>query len=187
MTFDFYDFIDAILKGTSIFFIVYLIGYSTFLFLSVVVGASELYRKKRQERLKNTLMEDYYVPISIIVPAYNEEVTVVETVRSLLALDYKLYEIIVVDDGSGDKTAERLIEAFNMHRIRRPVRRQVPCNKEKAVYETLSERVPITLVSKENGGKADALNMGINVSRFPYFICMDADSMLQYDSLTKIS
>ena len=187
MTFDFYDFIDALLKGTSIFFIVYLIGYSTFLFLSVVVGASELYRKKRQERLKNTLMEDYYVPISIIVPAYDEEVTVVETVRSLLALDYKLYEIIVVDDGSGDETAARLIEAFHMHRIRRPVRRQVPCNKEKAVYETLSEKVPITLVSKENGGKADALNMGINVSRFPYFICMDADSMLQYDSLTRIS
>ena len=92
MTFDFYDFIDAILKGTSIFFIVYLIGYSTFLFLSVVVGASELYRKKRQERLKNTLMEDYYVPISIIVPAYNEEVTIAQTVRSLLNLDYRTHQ-----------------------------------------------------------------------------------------------
>ncbi len=187
MSAEVYEIIDVILNVCSVFFLVYLIGYSTFLFASVVAGASALYQKKRQERLKNTLMEDYYVPISIIVPAYNEEVTVVETVRSLLALDYKLYEIIVVDDGSKDETATKLIEAFDMHRIRRPMRRQVPCKRAEFVYECISEKVSITLVRKENGGKADALNMGINVSKFPYFICMDADSMLQHDSLARIS
>lgn len=62
------------------FFVIYLIGYSTFLFLSVVVGASELYEKRMDEKMKGTLRHDFYIPISIIVPAHNEEMTVVDTV-----------------------------------------------------------------------------------------------------------
>lgn len=93
------DAIKVFFNGVGIFFILYLIGYSTFLFLSVVVGASTLYRTRQQVMLKNILEKNYYVPVSIVVPAYNEELTVVETVRSLLALDYNVYEIIVVDDG----------------------------------------------------------------------------------------
>ena len=94
-----FEFVKALLDVINVFFIVYLIGYSTFLFLAVVVGSSDLYYNRRKERLKNSLNQNYYVPVSIIVPAHNEEVTVVETVRSLLALDYKLYEILGIDDG----------------------------------------------------------------------------------------
>lgn len=180
------DIIKTFLDGVGVFFVIYLIGYSTFLFLAVVVGSSSLYRKRRQEKLKNTLFQDYYVPITIVVPAYNEEVTVVETVRSLLALDYRSYEIIVVDDGSKDTTSQKLIEAFDMHLIRRPIRRQIECQPEEFVYESTAQKVPLTLIRKKNGGKADSLNMGINAARYPYFICMDADSVLQYDSLQKI-
>ena len=93
-----YDGIKLFLEWVGYFFIAYLIGYSTFLFLSVVVGSLELYKHRRQEMLKSILPSDYYLPISIIVPAYNEEVTVVDTVRSLLTLEYRAYEIIVVDD-----------------------------------------------------------------------------------------
>lgn len=71
--------IKVFLNGVGIFFIAYLIGYSTFLFLAVVVGASTLYRTRQQTMLKNILDQNYYVPVSIIVPAYNEELTVVET------------------------------------------------------------------------------------------------------------
>ncbi|MBQ9134373.1 MAG: glycosyltransferase family 2 protein [Clostridia bacterium] len=163
-----------------------MIGYSSFLFLAVVIGSSELYKKRQQEKLKNTLLQDYYIPISIIVPAYNEEVTVVETVRSLLALEYTLYEIIVVDDGSTDTTSQKLIEAFHMHPIRRPIHRKISCLPEEFVYETAAQKVSLTLIRKKNGGKADSLNMGINACRYPYFICMDADSVLQHDSLSKI-
>lgn len=174
------------LEGVNIFFILYLVGYATFLFLSIVIGISVLYQKKEEERLKNTLSKDYYVPVSILVPAYNEEVTVVDTVKSLLNLDYPLYEIVVVDDGSKDDTAKRLIEHFNMYHVPRPIHKKIKCQPEEAIYETLDTCIPITLVRKKNGGKADALNMGINVSQYPYFICMDADSVLQYDSLKKI-
>ena len=178
--------VKNMLDWVNVFFILYMIGYSTFLFLAVVIGSSELYKKRQQEKLKNTLLQDYYIPISIVVPGYNEEVTVVETVRSLLALEYKLYEIIVVDDGSKDATSQKLIDAFHMHPIRRPIQRKIPCQPEEFIYETTVQKVPLTLIRKKNGGKADALNMGINACRYPYFICMDADSVLQYDSLSKI-
>ena len=182
-----YDCIKLFLTIVGYFFIAYLIGYSTFLFLSVIVGSLDLYKRNRQEKFKSILPTDYYLPISIIVPAHNEEITVVDTVRSLLALDYRSYEIIVVDDGSSDATSEVLAEAFDMHVVHRPIRRRIECRREERVYETSAQKVPLTLIRKENGGKADALNMGINASTFPYFICMDADSVLQYDSLRRIA
>ena len=182
-----HDGIKLFLTIVGYFFIAYLIGYSTFLFLSVIVGSLDLYKRNRQEKFKSILPTDYYLPISIIVPAHNEEITVVDTVRSLLALDYHSYEIIVVDDGSSDATSEVLAEAFDMHVVHRPIRRRIECRREECVYETSAQKVPLTLIRKENGGKADALNMGINASTFPYFICMDADSVLQYDSLRRIA
>ena len=180
------DFIQFFLLCVEAFFVLYMVGYASFLFLSVTVGSSELYTAKRRNALKNELENDYYIPVSIIVPAYNEGITIETTVRSLLALEYRLYEIIVVDDGSSDDTVRILQEKFQMTRVGRPIQRRVPCQPEVAVYETHRWKVPITLVCKKNGGKADALNMGINVSAYPYFLCMDADSVLQYDSLEKI-
>ena len=180
------DFIQLFLRCVEFFFILYMVGYASFLFLSVTVGSSTLYAAKRRNALKNELSNDYYVPVSVIVPAYNEEVTIEATIRSLLALDYRLYEIIVVDDGSSDRTSETVQHAFGMRRIDRPIQQRIACQPQEAVYETRSWKVPITLVRKKNGGKADALNMGINVSSYPYFLCIDADSVLQRDSLDKI-
>ena len=174
------------LECVNLFFIIYLIGYSSFLFLSVVAGAIELYRSYRLEQLHNKLWQSYYIPVSILVPAYNEEVTVKDTVTSLLNLDYKLYEIIVIDDGSKDKTSQVLIDAFHMERVARPIRHLIQCQPEEDVYECPNQKVPITLIRKKNGGKADSLNAGINAARYPWFICMDADSILQHDSLEKI-
>jgi len=180
------ELIKQIFDTIGVCFIVYLIGYSTFLFLSVVVGATTLYKRKMQDRLMNKFSENYFVPITIVVPAYNEEVTVVQTVKSLLTLNYNLYEIVVVDDGSKDTTSQQLIEAYNMHPVRRPIHRSIACQPEEFIYESLEQKVPLTLIRKKNGGKADALNMGINAAQYPYFICMDADSVLQYDSLKKL-
>ena len=170
------------------FFVLYLVGYSSFLFISVIVGGNEIFEGTKKRRLRNEIHHDYYVPISVVVPAYNEEVTIVETIRSLLNLDYRIYEIIVVNDGSKDGTGELVAETFQLRQVNRPIRRQLPCAELRSVWEgTGADRVPITLINKANGGKADSINAGINASQYPYFVCMDADSILQRDSLSMIA
>ncbi|MCL2816717.1 MAG: glycosyltransferase family 2 protein [Oscillospiraceae bacterium] len=180
------EIIFSFLYGVSIFYITYLLLYATFLFCSVAVGAFKLYKRDRMIRLRNELKHDFYIPISIIVPAYNEEVTIVDSVNSFLKLEYRLYEIIVVDDGSKDNTAKELIEAFNIPLFNRPIQLKLKCQPAIEIYETHVGNVKLTLIRKINGGKGDALNMGINASQYPYFICVDADSMLQRNSLEKI-
>lgn len=180
------DWVKDVFYGIDLFFVIYLLGYSTFLLLSVTIGAIVLYEQHEKKKLYNFIEQDHYVPVSIIVPAYNERLTVMDTVQSLLQLDYALYEIVIVDDGSTDGMSERLVEYFNMERLYRPIRKKIPCEAEQAVYITCKQKVPITLICKNNGGKADALNMGINASKYPYFICMDADSVLQSDALRNI-
>lgn len=180
--------VKTILYYVEIFFVLYLLGYSTFLFLSVVVGGSELFENVKRKRLRNEIKHDFYVPITVVVPAYNEEVTICKTVESLLNLDYRIYEIVVVNDGSKDETAQRVIEHFQLHEVKRPIRKQLLCQDKLSVYENaIGAQIPITLINKVNGGKADAINMGINASRYPYFVCMDADSILERDALKKIA
>ena len=180
------SFIERFMKVVEIFFIFYILAYSSYLFLSVITGAWHLYKKSRMSMLYNELKHDYYVPVSIIVPAYNEEVTIIDSIRSLIELDYQLYEIIVVDDGSTDKTSERLIQAFDLKLVNRPIHMVLRCKSHSKIYEGKAGRVKITMINKLNGGKGDALNMGINASEFPYFLSVDADSTLQSDSLEKI-
>lgn len=178
--------IKIFMDGVSVFFLLYLLVYASYLFLSVTVGAYKLYKLDKMRSIKNELKHDYYFPISILVPAHNEEVTILDSVRSLLNLKYKLYEIIVVDDGSNDSTSQVLIDYFHMRPVDRPIRKAIPCQPQEVVYGAVDTKVKLTLIRKKNGGKGDALNMGINASRFPYFICMDADSILQSDSLERI-
>ena len=182
------DTVKTILYYAQIFFVIYLIGYSTFLFLSVIVGGNELFEDIKKTKLRNVIRHDYYVPVSIIVPAYNEEVTILDTIKSLSQLDYKIYEIVVVNDGSKDDTGKVVEETLNLKQVIRPIRRQVESKDAESIFEGFvgKHRIPITLINKINGGKADSINMGINASKYPYFVCMDADSILQRDSLTNI-
>jgi len=179
------DFLRGSLYFVGAFYMIYLIIFATFSFLAVSVGAYRLYVRDRMLRFKNNLGH-VDLPISVLVPAYNESVTVVKSVNSLLDLDYQQYEIIVIDDGSKDDTAQKLIDHFNMKPVNRHINRELDCQPEEAIYEKTIKGIDITLVCKKNGGKGDALNMGINVSRYPYFLCMDADSALQKDSLKEI-
>lgn len=181
------DIAERFLEGVGCFFIIYLLIYTSYLFLSVVVGAWQLYQRELRSQVSNELKHDYYLPVSILVPAYNEEVTIADSIKSLLNLDYRLYEIIVIDDGSSDNTVKEVVETFGLEKVERPIHMELKCRPQKAIWEGTHGRISITLISKENGGKGDALNMGINASKFPYFLCLDADSMLQRDSLEKIA
>ncbi|MCL2378029.1 MAG: glycosyltransferase family 2 protein [Defluviitaleaceae bacterium] len=179
------NFFEQVVFFASIFFIVYLLIYATFTFMAVAVGAYNLRARDRMQMLKNELKHTT-IPISIIVPAYNEAAVIVNSIRSLLALDYRHYEIVVVDDHSADNTSQLLIDEFNMKPYNRPINSVLECKPHISVHEQKVGNVNLTLIRKHNGGKSDALNMGINACRYPYFICMDADSFLQKDSLEKI-
>jgi cellulose synthase/poly-beta-1,6-N-acetylglucosamine synthase-like glycosyltransferase len=123
-------------------------------------------------------------PISILVPAYNEERTIVPAIRSLLALEYPYFEVIVVDDGSRDHTIAAIDAAFDLQAAARASENAVPHKPLRGVFS--SSRAPrLIVVAKENGGKADAMNAGINVSRSPLFCAIDADSLLERDALLR--
>ncbi len=178
--------VKELLKYVSYFFIFYMLFYSTFLFISALIGSIRLFKNRYRDRMHNTIKHDYYNPVSIIVPAYNEEKVIVSNINSLLNLNYRLYEIIIVNDGSSDDTIKTILENFDLTRVDKPYNYQIKTKPVKAIYEGIVNNVTITLVDKENGGKSDSLNTGINISRFPYFLAMDADSILQKDSLEKM-
>ena len=123
-------------------------------------------------------------PIAVLAPAFNEEVTIVESITSLLALQYPDFEVIVINDGSKDGTLQRLIDHFQLSRVERFYDRWVMHQPIRGLYA--SERLPrLLVIDKENGGKSDALNAGINVARAPLFCSIDADSLLEPDALLR--
>lgn len=180
--------LEKIVDFINLFFMYYIFIYAIIFFVSTVYSIIDLYEFNLKKRFNNTINiydKKNYTPVSILVPAYNEEKTILKCIDSLLALDYPEYEIIIVNDGSKDKTLEVLIDRFSLKEVQRPIRKSINCKKIFNIYEGF-EKVNITLINKENGGKADALNMGINASIYPLFLTLDADSILQKDSLSNI-
>ena len=182
--------LKLIIDAINIFFFYYVFIYAIVFFISTISSVLELNEDRHKRKYFNKLSiksNENYVPVSILVPAYNEESTVADCIESLAHQDYPDYEIIVIDDGSSDNTSSVVVDRFNLKKVARPIRRLVNCRKEESIYEgVINNKIKITLVKKENGGKADALNMGINISNYPLFISLDADSILQKDSLTNI-
>lgn len=124
-------------------------------------------------------------PIAMIVPVYNEELNVVESVQSILSLEYPNFEVIVVNDGSKDKSLARLIEAFKLTRFERPYEQALAHAEILGLYSSpVNDR--LFVVDKLNGGKADAQNAGINVCRAPIFCVIDGDSILEPDALLRV-
>lgn len=180
------EFTRTILEIIEVFFVSYLIGYAIILMSSIILGSVSIYERKRKKELNNIINYDKDLKISIIVPAYNEEITIIETIESLVNVNYKDYEIIIVDDESEDNTSEKVIKHCNLQKVERFIINKIKTKPIKSIYEGVYKDVPIILVKKENGGKADSLNVGVNVSDYPWFICIDADSILQEDALQKI-
>lgn len=158
-------------------------GYIT---LSIISLFSLL--RTEQEKAFSELPQAYAQlepPISILVPAYNEEATIAASIRSLLQLSYSEFEIIVINDGSKDATMAVLLHEFAMLPFPEAYRVQLKTKPLRAIYR--STRYPnLRVIDKDNGGKADSLNAGINASRFPLFCGVDADSILQRDSLQRV-
>lgn len=124
-------------------------------------------------------------PATIIMPAWNEQEVVVESVRSILKTDYPGLEVFVVDDGSTDETLARLIHAFDLVKMDLIYRSRMATQAVRGFYA--NPRIPnLLVISKENGGKPDALNVGLNMCRTPYFCTLDTDCILEPDALLRL-
>ncbi len=156
------------------------------LLLSAILN---LYRQTKYWKIQDNdfLFTPGVVPsIAVIAPAYNEEKTVVESVNSLLTLVYPDYQVIVVNDGSADDTIGVLKEEFQLIRIDRQPEGNLSTAPVRGIYQSpLNSR--LLVVDKENGGKADALNCGINYGEKEFVCSIDSDSLLEPDSLLRMT
>ncbi|HVP89672.1 MAG TPA: glycosyltransferase [Terriglobales bacterium] len=180
--------LDFLFHAVSAGILAFFLLINTFYLLFVVLSLVGLFRYQRLTsyvRMKEIFSLPLAKPISIIVPAYNEGPNILESVRSLLALEYPLFEVIVVNDGSTDGTLAKLIEAFELRKTNRVFRRVVESAPVRAIYVSPIEP-KLVVIDKVNGKKADAMNAGLNVARYPLFCALDADSILDRDALLKV-
>jgi len=131
------------------------------------------------------LQSDMTWPISILVPAHNEEKNIVESIRSLQLVNYGEFEIIVINDDSTDRTLAKLIEAFELRRVDKVYRKSLTTQQVRGIYGSLTHS-NLLVIDKERGGKSDALNAGINLARFPLFCSVDADSIIEDNALLRV-
>ena len=182
--------LEFVVDSINYFFMIYIVIYAIIFFISTISSIIELEKNRVYRKYEYTFglkSEENSIPISILVPAYNESQTIIDCIESNIYLDYPEFEIIVINDGSTDEMGELVRQHFKLKEINRPIKRVVPCQKEISIYEgKIREGINLILINKVNGGKADALNMGINVAKYPLIVCLDADSVLQYDSLSEI-
>lgn len=176
-----------LLEGAQWFFLFYFILINAVYLLLNVLSIIYI-RKYTQERDIDEIPPFYsaYAPsISLIVPAYNEEITIVTSIQSLFQILYPDYEIIVVNDGSKDNTLDVLIREFELIQLPESYTKSLHTEKINAVYVS-SGHYNLRVIDKENGGKADSLNAGIALSENTLICCVDADSILQPDSLMRV-
>lgn len=171
-----------------------ILTYSIVLLLFYLFIAVYSFGETRRYLLKNKFT-DYrllassaqFPSVSILAPAYNEASTIVENVKSLISLYYSNLEIVIINDGSKDDTLARVMEAYDMEKVDFYVNYKIPTKNVRGVYKS---RNPVyknlLVVDKENGGKADALNVGINTSSHDYVVCIDVDCILEQDAILKI-
>lgn len=170
--------------------------YATLLALIYLALMLISYYNTVRYRYRYTVREEEYLRdfpdqapgISIVAPAFNEEVIISDSVNSLMSLNYPNYEVVIVNDGSTDRTLEIMIDEFELEEVPYYYVYKVTCRPVKRV---LRSRNPIynrlIVVDKENGGtKADAMNAGVNVAQYDYFINTDVDCILAEDTLSKI-
>ncbi len=166
---------------------VVLLGF--YLFIAIYsIGETRRYLRKSSFTDYSLMAVSENIPsISILAPAYNEGATIIENVRSLLSVHYNKVELILINDGSKDDTLAKLIHAYELELVPYLVHNYIATKQVRAIYKS---RNPVykklIVVDKENGGKADALNVGVNIASNDYIVCIDVDCILEQDSMLKL-
>ena len=183
-------FVSLALSALDVVVVGYVLLFFAINFVFILVSRAHIGGDLAREHVHPALGREQgrFLPhITLLVPAYNEEVTICESVKSLLRLRYPSFEVVICNDGSKDRTVEVLLRAFHFVRTEIDYDEQLACAKIRGFYEVRGKLPPgltrLVLIDKENGGKADALNACINVAQGEYVTSMDADSLLTPDAL----
>lgn len=183
---------NEFIRILTVFNYIILFYFLTLITIYIILNIVSFFRIIRYKRkiefadLERIFKLKNYLPISVIVPAYNEGNNIVENVKSLLQLIYPQFQLVVVNDGSKDDTLQKLIENFSLQPISFPDLYKINSEKINSLYKS-KDISNLTVVDKVNGGKADAINAGINAAKYPLITVIDADSILERDCLLKIA
>ena len=183
--------VHEILRYTDVGIFVYFVALNSTYLVLILMAGLEFARHLRRAPFAGA--DDMFrspltLPVSVIVPAYNEGAGIIVAVTAMTALRYPRYEVVVVDDGSTDDTFELLRAEFDLVEVPRVVPGEVPYQSQVlSVHVARAHPETLTVVRKTNGGKADALNVGINLARHPLICMVDADSVLDPDALLSVA
>ncbi len=184
------DVANFILNRYAEFIIGFFVFVNVFYFsmYTISFGAIVTYLRRHMFCDYRVIMQSELTPaVSILAPGYNESATCIESVNSLLKLNYPTAEVVFINDGSKDNTLDVVIKEFDMIKTERVYVQTIPTKPVRGIYVSQKPQFRnLILVDKQNGGKADALNVGINVSRYPLVCAIDADSILEDDALLKV-
>lgn len=172
--------LEAFVVGLQPFFLFY-ICLLFFVYFSLFLLAYLPFRNRSRARLSWAELSrepEAWPPVAVILPAFNEEAVIVDCVKNMLRLDYPELEVVVVCDGPSDRTFEVLVEAFEMHETDYELRQDFVTQPVLKIM-TSPHYENLRVVLKQNGGKADALNAGLNLARTPLVCCCDADTLIE--------
>jgi cellulose synthase/poly-beta-1,6-N-acetylglucosamine synthase-like glycosyltransferase len=186
-----HDFVRQLLRGSDIAIFAYFVALNSsrlVLVVSAAAGFAKHLRRAAFAGADDMFRSSLTPPVSVIVPARDEGAGIVPAVLAMTALRYPRYEVVVVDDGSTDDTFERLREQFDLVEVPRVMPGEVPYRSEViAVFVARADPETLTVVRKTAGGRADALNVGINLARHPLICMVDADALLDPDVLLSVT
>ncbi|RZS89866.1 cellulose synthase/poly-beta-1,6-N-acetylglucosamine synthase-like glycosyltransferase [Motilibacter rhizosphaerae] len=186
-----HDLVAHLLALLSTPVLCYFVAINTSYLLLIAVAATDVARTSRRAAFaghEDALASPMTLPVSVLVPAYEEEAGIVEAVRALTALRYPEHEVVVVDDGSTDGTFEALRSAFDLTPLPRALPDDVPTRgRVRSVHVPSDGTTPLTVVRTTNGGRSSALNTALNAARHPLVCMVDADSILDPDSLLHVT
>jgi len=172
-----------------IVFYLTLILFGSYLLLGVfsAIALRKYLRKNSYINYNSLVLSPLSPKISIIAPAFNESKSIIDNIRTLLSLYYNNFEVIIVNDGSTDNTFDLIKESYDLIRVNYYFDYRIPCERIKGVYRSKNPSYNrLTVIDKNNGGKADSLNAGINICHSTLFVSIDSDSIIEADSILKL-
>ena len=155
------------------------------LYLTAAVELRRIRQRDRHQLWRRMLASPLAPRISVLVPAYNEAVSINESIAGLLALTYPNLEVLVINDGSSDETLDRLIDRYELSPVHPVFRRVVETRPVRQLYRSAADP-RLIVVDKHNGGKADALNTGLNIASGDLVCAIDADTLVAADALQQL-